>query len=166
MTYDAKTREDALNLKAQKVGLSLRRGFGSDQDLYYLVKREPLSGEDRRVGPSYSLDEIQDFIAEETAVVAALVPTCWRVEISVSSPTRPYECDSYSVIVEVVAKDEDAPAVAYDQASRFISTHYGATASTPTNISASKVSRPDRTPDGNSPEPFPCSVWIEKGRPT
>ena len=78
----------------------------------------------RRIQGDMSPDYIADFLTEETAVRAALRPTCWLAEVSAKSHT-------VSVIVGVVAKDADAPELAYEQASRFVATKYGATAGVP-----------------------------------
>jgi hypothetical protein len=106
-----------------------------------------------------SPDDIAGFLREETAVRAALRPTCWLAECL--RINRPYKSDTVSVIVEVVATDTDAPELAYEQASRFVATKYGATAGIPAKKpSAVPAQKPDRNPDGHSPEPLSCPAWI------
>jgi hypothetical protein len=119
-----------------------------------------VSGESRRIGPDMGPDDIAAFLTEEAAVRAALRPTCWLAEVA-ANIERPYKSDTVSVIVEVIAKDADAPELAYEQASRFVATKYGATG----EIAAKKLravpaQKPDREPDGHSPEPLSCPVWI------
>ena len=158
MTDEEKARMDALSRQAEKVGLSLRKS-GPYDGIYYLAKKEHLSGEERRVGLDMTLDDVAGFLTEETAVRAALLPTYWLAEISGNFRSL-YECDTASVIVEVVEKDGDAPELAYEQASRFVETKYGGTASVPARKPyAIPAQKPDRSPDGHSPEPPSCPVW-------
>jgi hypothetical protein len=158
MTEQRKAPIESLRSQAESLGLSMHKS--DSEGLYYLAKEEPVSGESRRIGPDMSPDDIAGFLTEETAVRAALRPTCWLAEVS-ANIDRPYKSDTVSVIVEVIAKDADAPELAYEQASRFVATKYGATA----GIAAKKpcavpAQKPDRNPDGHSPEPLSCPVWI------
>ena len=136
------------------------------EGLYYLAKEEPVSGESRRIGPDMSPDDIAGFLTEETAVRAALRPTCWLAEVP-ANIERPYKSDTVSVIVEVVAKDADAPELAYEQASRFVASEIR---EPPREFPAKKpcavpARKPDRNPDGHSPEPLSCPVWIVGSKP-
>jgi hypothetical protein len=156
MTEQDNARIESLRSEAEKLGLLWRKG--DSEGLYYLAKEESLSGESRRVGPDMSLDDIAGFLKEERAVRAALRPTYWLV--SIPNIETPNESKIVSVIVEVVAKETDAPAFASEQASRFVEAKYGKAitpAKTPDAVSAQK---PDRNPDGHSPEPLSCPVWI------
>ena len=128
MTEQRKAPIESLRSQAESLGLSMHKS--DSEGLYYLAKEEPVSGESRRIGPDMSPDDIAGFLTEETAVRAALRPTCWLAEMS-TNIDRPYKSDTVSVIVEVVAKDADAPALAYEQASRFVATKYGATGGIP-----------------------------------
>ena len=152
MTEQRKAPIESLRSQAESLGLSMHKS--AFDGLYYLAKEEAVSGESRRIGPDMGPDDIAAFLTEETAVRAALRPTCWLAEVSAKS-------DTVSVIVEVVAKDADAPELAYEQASRFVATKYGATgeiaAKKPCAVPARK---PDRDPDGHSPEPLSCPVWV------
>lgn len=65
-------------------------------------------------------------------------------------------------LFNLLAKDGDAPALDYEKPSGFVSVRHKATVNTPTNISATKVPKPDRRPDVNTPEPHSCPVWIGK----
>ena len=114
-----------------------------------------MSGESRRIGPDMSPDDIAGFLTEETAVRAALRPTCWLAEVS-ANIDRPYKSDTVSVIVEVVAKDADAPELAYEQASRFVATKYGAIAGIPAKKPcAVPVRSPTEIPTGTHLSRFP-----------
>jgi hypothetical protein len=158
MTEEEKPRIESLRSQAESLGLLMRKG--DSEGLYYLAKEESLSGDSRRVGPDMGLDDIAGFLTEEAAVRAALRPTCWLAKVS-ANIERPYEGDTVSVIVEVVAKDEDAPELAYEQASRFIEAKYGGAASIPAKKPyAVPAEKPDRNPDGHSPEPLSCPVWV------
>jgi hypothetical protein len=151
-TEQRKVSIESLRSQAESLGLSMHKG--DSEGLYYLAKEEPESGESRRIGPDMGPDDIAAFLTEETAVRAALRPTCWLAEVSAKS-------DTVSVIVEVVAKDADAPELAYEQASRFVATKYGASAELAAKRpSAVPAQKPSRDPDGHSPEPLSCPVWI------
>jgi hypothetical protein len=107
-----------------------------------------------------SLDDIAAFLTEEAAVRAAVRPTCWLVKVS-ANIRMPDQQDAINVIIEVVAKAADAPELAYEQASRFVETKYGGTASIPAKKPhAVPAEKPDRNPDGHSPEPLSFPVWI------
>jgi hypothetical protein len=158
MTEQRKAPIESLSSQAESLGLSMHKS--DSEGLYYLAKEEPVSGESRRIGPDMSPDDIAAFLMEETAVRAALRPKCWLAEVA-ANIERPYKSDTVSVIVEVVAKDADAPELAYEQASRFVATKYGATAGIPAKKPcAVPAQKPDRNPDGHSPEPLSCPVWI------
>ena len=158
MTEQRKAPIESLRSQAESLGLSMHKS--DSEGLYYLAKEEPVSGESHRIGPDMSPDDIAAFLTEETAVRAALRPTCWLAEVP-TNIDRPYKSDTISVIVEVVAKDADAPELAYEQASRFVATKYGATAGTPAKKPhAVPAQKPDREPDEHSPEPLSCPVWI------
>ena len=149
---------ESLRSQAESLGLSMHKS--DSEGLYYLAKEEPVSGESRRIGPDMGPDDIAGFLTEEIAVRAALRPTYWLAEVA-ANIDRPYKSDTVSVIVEVVAKDADAPELAYEQASRFVATNYGATAGIPAKKPcAVPAQKPDRNPDGHSPEPLSCPVWI------
>ena len=126
------------------------------EGLYYLAKEEPVSGESRRIGPDMSSDDIAAFLMEETAVRAALRPTCWLAEVA-ANIERLYKSDTVSVIVEVVAKDADAPKLAYEQASRFVATKYGATREFPLkNRVLFRLRSPTEIPTGTHLSRFPA----------
>ncbi len=115
-----------------------------------------MSGESRRIGPDMSPDDIAAFLMEETAVRAALRPKCWLAEVA-ANIERPYKSDTVSVIVEVVAKDADAPELAYEQASRFVATKYGATREFPLkNRVLFRLRSPTEIPTGTHLSRFPA----------
>lgn len=86
---------ESLRSQAESLGLSMHKS--DSEGLYYLAKEEPVSGESRRIGPDMSPDDIAGFLREETAVRAALRPTCWLAECL--RINRPYKSDTVSVIV-------------------------------------------------------------------
>jgi hypothetical protein len=164
MTEEEKARMEALRQRAERVGFALRKGLGPDDGCYFLVSCEPkdLSEEERQRHRFWSLDDLEAFIAEEEA--RPTTPTYWRTEISASRPSNPYECDTFWVTVEMVTarRDADAQALAYEQASCFVVANCGVTVGAPTLNTPTKVQRPDRSPNGNAPDPPYCPVWIEK----
>src|SRR5258705_13505711 len=101
---EEKGRMKDIDLEARKVLLSVRKGFGDDLGFYYLVKKDPSSGEERSVCKPCTLDDIVALIAKETEVYATLVPTCWRTKILANTEV-PYELEAHYVIVEVLEKD-------------------------------------------------------------
>jgi hypothetical protein len=79
---------ESLRSQAESLGLSMHKS--DSEGLYYLAREEPVSGESRRIGPDMSPDDIAGFLREETAVRAALRPTCWLAEVSanIERPTK------------------------------------------------------------------------------
>ena len=163
MAEREKVQVESLSSEAENLGLSMHKG--DSEGLYYLAKEESLSGESRRVGPDMSLDDIAAFLKEERAVRAALRPTCWLADVP-ANIEMPNESKIVSVIVEVVAKEADAPAFASEQARRFVEAKYGPIAITAAETSSAvPAQKPDRNPDGHSPEPLSCPVWIVGSKP-
>ena len=160
MTDEQKARVEKLRARVEKLDLEL---FSADPEagLYYLAKKQPLSGDYRRLkSHDMPLEDIEGFIAEEEAVEAALVPTYWRAQVRANIENR-NEGEPVNVIVQVLAKDEDAPELAYEQASRFVKGKYSCATSVPPNAPyATPAEKPNREPDGFSPGPrsFPVSI--------
>ena len=96
MTEQRKAPIESLRSQAESLGLSMHKS--DSEGLYYLAKGEPVTGESRRIGPDMSPDDIAAFLMEETAVRAALRPTCWLAEVA-ANIERPYKSDTVSVIV-------------------------------------------------------------------
>jgi hypothetical protein len=158
MTEEEQARLASLSSEAESLGLSMRKS--DSEGLYYLAKEEALSGESHRVGPDMGLEDVAGFLKEESAVRAALQPTCWLVKVPAGG-AAPNGGDILSVIVEVIAKEADAPELACQQANRFVEANYGGRVPAPAAKSlAISAQKPDRDPDGHSPEPLSCPVWI------
>ena len=145
MAEREKVQVESLSSEAENLGLSMHKG--DSEGLYYLAKEQSLSGESHRVGPDMSLDDIAAFLKEERAVRAALRPTCWLADVP-ANIDMPNESKIVSVIVEVVAKEADAPAFASEQARRFVEAKYGRVITAAETPGAVPAQKPDRNPDG------------------
>ena len=124
-TEEQKTLLDELSLKAEKLAYAVHYD-PRDPARLQLISRQPsfLEEKDRWKNDFYNIDDLANFLAAEAS--APETRTCWRLQISIAPPERPYESHTRDVVIEVPARrDDQSQGLAYEQATSYIEKNCG-----------------------------------------